>query len=269
MCGESCLPVERTGVTTSETNVPMIEAVQLSKFYGPFVAVKEISFQINRGEVVAFLGPNGAGKSTTMKLLTGFLSPSTGSAHIAGFDMSKDRLSAANRLGYLPENGPLYPDMTPRSLLEFFADARNMDASQKRDRIDSVVELCALTGVLGKPISKLSKGYRQRVGMAQTLLHEPDVLVLDEPTAGLDPNQIREVRETIRKLGENKTVLLSTHILQEVEAMADRVIFISQGELRYDGPVSEFSSQSKNLEERFHELSIEDSEPANQPAASN
>jgi ABC-2 type transport system ATP-binding protein len=186
-----------------------------------------------------------------MKLLTGYLSPSRGAARIAGHDMMTDRLAGAARLGYLPENGPLYPDMTPRSLLEFFADARGLTGAYKRQRIAAVVELCSLGSVIGKAIGKLSKGYRQRVGMAQVLLHEPEVLILDEPTAGLDPNQIREVRETIRRLGENKTILLSTHILQEVEAIASRVLFINEGRLVYDGPVS---GLGVDLDARFHEL---------------
>ncbi|NIP84592.1 MAG: ATP-binding cassette domain-containing protein, partial [Planctomycetales bacterium] len=205
---------------------PAIEAIGLSKFYGDFAAVRDVSFQIAKGEVVAFLGPNGAGKSTTMKLLTGYLAPSTGTAKISGHDMATDRLAGSARLGYLPENGPLYPDMTPSSLLHFFGEARCLPAEVIEQRIASVVDLCALHDVLHKPISKLSRGYRQRVGMAQTLLHEPDVLVLDEPTAGLDPNQIREVRETLKRLGQEKTILLSTHILQEVQAMASRVLFI-------------------------------------------
>ena len=152
-----------------------------------------------------------------------------GTVSDCGHDMSTNRIKGAARLGYLPENGPLYPDMTPRGLLSFFAEARGCRGAEKRDRIDEVVQLCALKSVIGKPIGKLSRGYRQRVGMAQVLLHQPDVLILDEPTAGLDPNQIHDVRETIRKLGESKTVLLSTHILQEVEAMADRVLFINEG----------------------------------------
>lgn len=232
----------------------MIEAIGLSKFYGDFTAIQDVSFQVRQGEVVAFLGPNGAGKSTTMKLLTGYLSPSAGSAKIAGHDMSIDRLEGSKRLGYLPENGPLYPDMTPRSLLEFFADARGMTGSYRQERIAAVVELCALGSVIGKAIGKLSKGYRQRVGMAQALLHEPDVLILDEPTAGLDPNQIREVRETVRRLGQNKTILLSTHILQEVEAMASRVLFINEGRLKYDGTPAELVRDGKPLEEHFHQL---------------
>jgi ABC-2 type transport system ATP-binding protein len=232
----------------------MIEAEGLWKYFGEFAAILDVTFKVYRGEVVAFLGPNGAGKSTTMKLLTGYLAPSTGTARIAGHDMSTDRLAGSTRLGYLPENGPLYTDMTPRSLLNFFADARGLTAARKRDRIAAVVELCALGSVIGKPIGKLSRGYRQRVGMAQVLLHEPDVLILDEPTAGLDPNQIHDVRETIRKLGQNKTILLSTHILQEVEAMADRVLFINEGRLVFDGSVKQLTQDGKPLDVHFREL---------------
>ena len=232
----------------------MIEAQGLSKYYGKFAAIEDVTFQVSQGEVVAFLGPNGAGKSTTMKLLTGYLAPSAGTACIAGHDMTSDRLAGSARLGYLPENGPLYMDMSPRGLLEFFADARGLAGARKRERIETVVELCSLGGVIGKPIGKLSRGYRQRVGMAQVLLHEPDVLILDEPTAGLDPNQIHEVRETIRKLGQDKTILLSTHILQEVEAMADRALFINEGRLVFDGPIADLTSGDKPLDVRFREL---------------
>ncbi|MFM8250460.1 MAG: ABC transporter ATP-binding protein [Planctomycetota bacterium] len=232
----------------------MIEAIGLSKFYGPFTACRDISFEIAQGEVVAFLGPNGAGKSTTMKLLTGYLAPSEGSARIAGHNMQNDRLAGSSRLGYLPENGPLYPDMTPRSLLAFFADARGMSPSYKQERIEAVVETCMLQTVVNKPIGKLSKGYRQRVGMAQALLHEPDVLILDEPTAGLDPNQIREVRDALTRIGKQKTILLSTHILQEVEAMASRVILINEGRLIADRPVGDLVNKYKNLDEAFHDL---------------
>jgi ABC-2 type transport system ATP-binding protein len=229
----------------------MIEAIGLSKYYGDFAAVEDVNFSIPKGQVVAFLGPNGAGKSTTMKLLTGYLGPTKGTARIAGHDMATDRLAGSTRLGYLPENGPLYPDMTPRGLLEFFGDARGLSGSYKQERINKVVELCDLGSVIGKAIGKLSKGFRQRVGMAQVLLHEPDVLILDEPTAGLDPNQIRDVRNTIRRLGESKTILLSTHILQEVEAIASRVVFINEGRLVYDGPVA---GLGQDLDSRFHEL---------------
>ena len=232
----------------------MIEADGLSKFYGDFAACRDISFSINRCEVAAFLGPNGAGKSTTMKLLTGYLAPSEGVARIAGYNMATERLAAAQRLGYLPENGPLYPDMTPRSLLRFFGTARGMSARQIDERLEVVVDLCKLGTVIGKPIGKLSKGFRQRVGMAQVLLHEPDVLIMDEPTAGLDPNQIREVRDTVRRLGETKTILLATHILQEVDAMCNRVIFINEGRLVFDGTPQQLTADRKNLEVCFHEL---------------
>jgi ABC-2 type transport system ATP-binding protein len=233
----------------------MIEAIGLTKYYDNFfAAVLDVNFQIHQGEVVAFLGPNGAGKSTTMKLLTGYLAPSGGTAKIAGFDITTERLSGSARLGYLPENGPLYPDMTPRALLNFFADARGLDRKKKRDRVEAVIDLCSLGSVVEKAIGKLSRGYRQRVGMAQVLLHEPDVLILDEPTAGLDPNQIHEVRDTIRKLGQSKTVLLSTHILQEVEAMASRALFINEGRLVFDGPIKDLMKDGRPLDVHFREL---------------
>lgn len=239
---------------------PMIEAIGLTKYYGDFAATDSVSFRVNQGEVVAFLGPNGAGKSTTMKLLTGYLSPTKGVARVAGHDMATDRLAGSSHLGYLPENGPLYPDMTPRGLLRFFAEARGLASPVRKKRIQEVIGLCDLETVIGKPIGKLSRGFRQRVGMAQVLLHEPDVLILDEPTAGLDPNQIHEVRETIRRIGKEKTILLSTHILQEVEAVASRVLFINEGKLVFDGTIEEFRSGGKqkdaDLDTRFRELSI-------------
>lgn len=232
----------------------MIEAVGLSKFYGPFAATRDVSFQVNEGELVAFLGPNGAGKSTTMKMLTGYIAPSEGAARIAGHDMLKDRIAGSKRLGYLPENGPLYPEMTPWGMLSFFADARGLTQAYKKERIEAVVDICDLSTVIYKPTSKLSKGFKQRVGMAQALLHEPDVLILDEPTAGLDPNQIRGVRETMRRLSETKTILLSTHILQEVEAMADRVVLINEGRVVYDGSVAELDRQGADIDDAFYNL---------------
>jgi ABC-2 type transport system ATP-binding protein len=233
----------------------MIEAEGLCKYYGPFAAARDVSFKVFEGELVAFLGPNGAGKSTTMKMLTGYIAPSEGTARIAGHDMFHDRLAGSSKLGYLPENGPLYMEMTPHSYLTFFADARGMSSANKRRSIDQVVEICDLGTVYHKPIGKLSKGFKQRVGMAQALLHEPDVLILDEPTAGLDPNQIREVRRTMRRLGETKTILLSTHILQEVEAMASRVILINEGRLVFDGSVEELrNKKGPQLDDAFHQL---------------
>lgn len=241
---------------TTAQRQPMIEADGLSKFYGPFAAARDVRFTVNEGELVAFLGPNGAGKSTTMKMLTGYIAPSEGRARIAGHDMLEDRIAGSRRLGYLPESGPLYMEMTPYSLLEFFADARGMSAAYKKERIEDVIELCDLGTVVYKAIGKLSKGFKQRVGMAQALLHEPDVLILDEPTAGLDPNQIREVRRTMRRLGETKTILLSTHILQEVEAMASRVIMINQGKLVYDGSVDGLKQMADDIDEAFHQLTV-------------
>jgi gliding motility-associated transport system ATP-binding protein len=231
----------------------MIEARGLSKFYGPFVAIEDISFSIPEGQVVAFLGPNGAGKSTTMKILTGFLAPGSGTASIAGLDIQKQRIEASRRLGYLPENGPLYLDMTPIELLQFSGEARGLSGDVLVQRINLLTEQCSIEEVLEKPIGKLSKGFRQRVGLAQALLHDPDVLIMDEPTAGLDPNQVREFREHITKLGEKKTVLISTHILQEVEATADRVLLIDEGRLIFDGTPSELKREG-SLEEPFYRL---------------
>jgi ABC-2 type transport system ATP-binding protein len=211
----------------------MIEAKGLCKYYGDFIAVEDLNFTINEGEIVAFLGPNGAGKSTTMKMLTGFLAPSAGTSRICGLEVSENREEVANKIGYLPENGPLYEEMTPIGLLNFFGDARGMDKNRKASRIEKVIDQCALQTVVTKTISKLSRGFRQRVGMANVLLHEPDVLIMDEPTAGLDPNQVMEVRKTIKGLG--KTILLSTHILQEVRKVADRILLIHQGRLVFSG----------------------------------
>ena len=235
----------------------MIEAIGLSKHYGGFAAIREVSFGVPQGQVAAFLGPNGAGKSTTMKILTGLLAPTSGDARLGGFDIRSQRISALACLGYLPENGPLYPDMTPRSLLQFFGEARGLSSARLRERIDVVVDRCHLKAVIEKPVRKLSKGYRQRVGMAQALLHDPEVLILDEPTTGLDPNQIFEVRRLIRELAHEKTILLSTHILQEVEAMADRVIFINQGRIIFDGTPAEMKKDHSTLDDAFRSMTAQ------------
>jgi ABC-2 type transport system ATP-binding protein len=235
------------------TGVPMIEAIGLSKFYGTFAAIRNVSFAVPAGQVAAFVGPNGAGKSTTMKILTGYLSPSAGKARIAGQEVASHRMETAARVGYLPENGPLYPEMTPLGLLKFFGEARGLTGPLLRKRLEAVIAQCALEAVLEKSIHKLSKGYRQRVGMAQVLLHEPDILIMDEPTSGLDPNQIRDVRRAIRDLGRTKTILLSTHILQEVEAVADRVILINEGRIVFDGTTTEMLAGGRTLEQAFYE----------------
>ena len=242
------------------SSLTMIEARGLSKYFGPFVAIQDISFTIPQGQIVAFLGPNGAGKTTTMRILTGYLAPSGGTATIAGKDIQKDRLEASRHLGYLPENGPLYPDMTPLELLEFFGEARGLEPRRLSKRIQAVTHICSLQKVLRRPIGKLSRGYRQRVGLAQALLHEPDVLVMDEPTAGLDPNQIRDFRNNILKLGRTNTILISTHILHEVEAVADRVLFVHDGKLIFDGTPSELKEDG-SLEGPFHRMTGHSASP--------
>jgi ABC-2 type transport system ATP-binding protein len=231
----------------------IIQVQQLTKFYGHFVALSGVSFEIPEGQIVALLGPNGAGKTTMMRILTGYLTPSAGTATVAGFDVQRDRLEAAARIGYLPENGPLYPDMTARELLRFFGDARGLSRDRLASRIDVVVRRCDLGPVLDKPVGKLSKGLRQRVGLAQALLHDPPILIMDEPTAGLDPNQIRQFRAEVRALGPAKTLLVSTHILQEVEAIADRVLLIHGGRLVFDGSPAELA-ENGSLEEPFYRL---------------
>jgi ABC-2 type transport system ATP-binding protein len=243
---------------SSNASKIMIEAQGLTKYYGPFVATEDITFAIPEGQIVAFLGPNGAGKTTTMKMLTGYLAPSAGSARIGGLDVHKERIEASKRLGYLPENGPLYPDMTASELLEFFGEARELP--RPKERISAVRELCALEQVMEKPIGQLSRGLRQRVGLAQALLHDPEVLIMDEPTAGLDPNQIRQFRENIRKLGRKKTILISTHILQEVDAIADYVLFVHNGRLVFEGTPAELR-EGGSLEKPFYRLTREGKAP--------
>jgi ABC-2 type transport system ATP-binding protein len=232
---------------------PIIEARGLSKNYGRFVAIQDVSFQIAPCQIVALLGLNGAGKTTIMRLLTGFIAPSDGHATIGGYDVERDRLDATSLIGYLPENGPLYGDMTPLEVLRFFGEARGLSASVIAKRIEAVSEQCDIGVILDKPMSKLSKGLRQRVGMAHCLLHDPAVIIMDEPTAGLDPVQIRHFRAHVRELRSDKTLLLSTHILQEVEAIADRVLIINDGRLVFDGTLTELSGGT-SLETCFCEL---------------
>ena len=232
----------------------MVEADTLSKFYGEFAAVQNVTFSVPAGQVCAFLGPNGAGKSTTMKMLTGFLAPSSGQAKIGGFDTQTHRLQAAELLGYLPENGPLYAEMTPQNFLRYVGKTRMMSKERLAERMDYVVEQCDLGDVWGKAIGKLSRGFRQRVGMAQALLHDPSVLILDEPTSGLDPNQVHGLRQLIVELGKTKTVLLSTHILQEVHAVCSRVVLVNEGRLVFDGSTDALGTESDAMEAKFREL---------------
>lgn len=212
----------------------MIEINNLSKHFGTLVAVDQLTFDVPEGQVLGFLGPNGAGKSTTMKMITGFLAPSSGQIRVAGFDVEKDPVSAKSVIGYLPEGAPGYGEMTPTQFLNFIADARGLSGDHRRRRIQTVIDQLQMGKVIHQSLETLSKGFRRRVGLAQALLHDPAVLILDEPTDGLDPNQKHEVRQLIQDLAEDKIVIVSTHILEEVEAVCDRAIIIAQGKLLAD-----------------------------------
>ncbi len=213
----------------------MIEIRELSKRFGPMTAVDNVSFNVDRGEILGFLGPNGAGKSTTMKMITGFITPDAGSVKVMGHDVLAEPLKVKSCLGYLPEGAPLYGDMTPRAFLDFAAQIRGFDGNEKKNRIDNVISQTSLESVLDKPIDNLSKGFKRRVGLAQAILHDPAVLVLDEPTDGLDPNQKHEVRTLIQGMSEDKVIILSTHILEEVDAVCSRAIIIAAGKVVSDG----------------------------------
>ncbi len=209
-----------------------IKVTQLTKLYGAQKAVDNVTFEINKGEIVAFLGPNGAGKSTTMKILTCFIPQSEGKAEVCGIDTMKDPMLVKSKIGYLPEQNPLYYDMYVKEFLMFLADLHKI--KNKKERVAQMIEAVGLTKEQNKRIGQLSKGYKQRVGLAQAMIHDPEVLILDEPTTGLDPNQIVEIRTLIKNFGKDKTVLLSTHIMQEVEAICDRIIIINQGKIVAD-----------------------------------
>jgi ABC-2 type transport system ATP-binding protein len=209
----------------------MIEVSNLTKNYGYIKAVDDISFQVSKGEILGFLGPNGAGKTTTMKILTCYMLPTFGKINIAGFNIYNNSLEIRKRIGYLPETAPLYYDMQVDEFLKFIADIREIPKAKKNKRLKEIIEVCGLKKVGAKFIGELSKGYKQRVGLAQALIHNPDILILDEPTSGLDPNQIIEIRNLIKTIGQEKTIILSTHILPEVEATCNRVIIINNGKI--------------------------------------
>lgn len=217
----------------------MIETKDLRKSYGRDAAVDGVTFSIRRGEIVGFLGPNGAGKTTTMRMLTGYLPPTSGTAEVAGHDVVTNSLEVRRRVGYLPETTPLYPDISVLEYLQFIGALRGLAGAALSSGIGRAVESCGLRKVLGKDIGELSKGFRQRVGIAQAILHDPDLLILDEPTSGLDPSQVVEVRELVSNLGKEKTVILSTHILSEVQAVSSRVIIISGGRIVADGNLAD------------------------------
>src|SRR5512137_656966 len=223
----------------------MIRAVDLSKQYGSTRAVDGINFEVFRKEVVGFLGPNGAGKTTTMKMLTCFLAPTKGDAFVGGHSVWEQSLEIRRMLGYLPEDTPLYRDMTVLEYLEFIADVRGIERDARRAKIKNMVEVCGLGTVIGRVVGELSKGFRQRVGLAQAMIHDPEVLILDEPTSGLDPNQIADIRALIKEVGKEKTVILSTHILPEVQATCSRMLIISGGKLVADGTPDELRGREK------------------------
>jgi ABC-2 type transport system ATP-binding protein len=227
-----------------------IKVQNITKRYGGQLALDSVSFEIPKGQIVGFLGPNGAGKSTMMKILTAYIPPSEGLAEVAGLDVQKESLQVKKKVGYLPEHNPLYLEMYVREFLQFLAGVHKVD----KRRIDEVIEKTGLSPEVNKKIGALSKGYRQRVGLAHALIHEPEVLILDEPTTGLDPNQIVEIRSLIRELGQDRTVMLSTHIMQEVDVLCDRVILLSKGKIVADKRMEEIRESSQSLEDMFRKL---------------
>jgi ABC-2 type transport system ATP-binding protein len=227
----------------------MIRVENLTKYYGERLAVDSITFNIERGEIVGFLGPNGAGKSTTMKMVTGFLMPSSGDVFVADHDMTRESLQGRRHLGYLPEIVPLYYDMTTRGYLRFAGRLRGLDQKTAARRVDEVVETCALQEYRDVILAKLSKGFRQRVGLAQSIIHDPEVLILDEPTIGIDPIQVAHTRQLIKQLGENRTILLSSHILPEVSMVCQRVIIIHQGKIVAQDSIEHLSSSATGGEQ--------------------
>jgi len=230
----------------------MIEVNKLSKSYGDYKAVSDVTFSAARGQIVGFLGPNGAGKTTTIRMLATYLPPSSGKATIAGFDIVSQADEVRKRIGYLPENPPLYPEMTVREYLKFIAAIKGVPRAAVVERIDKVMEQCFITDVRNKLCQHLSRGYRQRVGLAQAIIHEPEVIILDEPTSGLDPKQIIEIRQLIRSLGEAHTVLLSTHILPEVSMVCNKVVIINRGRVAIESMLNQLTKE-KDLEQIFLE----------------
>ena len=224
----------------------MIKVENLTKSFGPKLAVDGISFEVEQGEVLGFLGPNGAGKSTSMRMITGYLPPNSGRVVVGGFDVLEQPLEARRLIGYLPENAPIYADMSVHGFLGFCAEMRGLYGGKKKAALDRVIELCFLQRVVNQSVDTLSKGYRHRTCLAQALIHDPDILIMDEPTDGLDPNQKHEVRSLIKRMGESKAIIFSTHILEEVEAACSRVILIDQGKLVAKGSPQELKAQAPN-----------------------
>ena len=231
----------------------MIQVDNLTKYYGDVAAIRDVSFSVDKGEILAFLGPNGAGKTTTMRILTAYMPPSAGSAQVAGYDVFNDSLEVRRRVGYMPETVPLYPEMTVRSYLDFAARLRGVD--DRRKRVEAAMETCHVADYAEMAIGKLSKGYRQRVGLAQALIHDPEILILDEPTLGLDPKQIIEVRELIRGLGGERTIILSTHILSEASQVCGRVVIINEGQIVAEDTPERLTARLKGRERVYLQVS--------------
>lgn len=248
----------------------LIEVCALDKYFGPIHAVRSLSFDIRRGEVLGFLGPNGAGKSTAMKMITGFLEPSSGTARVCGYDILQQPLKVKESIGYLPEGAPSYGEMTVQGFLNFIADIRCLRGQEKAERVDAMIERINLGGVRHQTIETLSKGFKRRVGVAQALLHDPQVLIMDEPTDGLDPNQKHEVRVLIREMAADKAIIVSTHILEEVEAICSRAIIIASGQNLFDGTPQELlaKSDSGRMDDVFRNITGDFYEQQGQVSAS-
>lgn len=245
----------------------MIEAKSLTKTYGEIHAVEDVSFRVDKGEILGFLGPNGAGKTTTMRMLTGALPPTSGTAVLSGFDILEQPLEVKKRIGYLPETPPLYLDLTVISFLKFVTKIKGIPSKERKERIDWAINRCGLTEVRNRLIGNLSKGFKQRVGLAQAIMNQPNVLILDEPTVGLDPKQIREIRSLIQELSKEHTIILSTHILPEVSMICNRATIINRGKIVLEGQVSELTKE-RSLEEVFVDLISREEEQQGSPVES-
>ena len=241
---------------TDNNDKPLIEIRELHKRFGSIHAVRGISFSVHKGEVLGFLGPNGAGKSTTMKMITGFLEPTSGYVSVAGLDIHEHPIEIKKKIGYLPEGAPLYGEMTVTAFLNFLADVRGMTGAYRDNRIEEVIRKIHLESVRHQTIETLSKGYKRRVGFAHSILHDPEILIMDEPTDGLDPNQKHEVRTLIQEMATNKAIVISTHILEEVDAICTRAIIIARGKLLFDGTPAELHTRSESgkLEDVFRQI---------------
>jgi ABC-2 type transport system ATP-binding protein len=255
---------------TTETGTPAIEVLSLDKRFGPIHAVNDVSFSVNKGEVLGFLGPNGAGKSTTMKMIAGFLEPTAGTVRVNGYDVITDPIKVKTSIGYLPEGAPSYGEMTVISFLNFIAEIRDLYGERRRERLNHVIREVHLEPVLHQSIETLSKGFKRRVGVAQAIMHDPEVLIMDEPTDGLDPNQKHEVRTLIKDMAKEKAIIISTHILEEVDAVCSRAIIIAAGRLLFDGTPDELRSQAgnNNIDDAFRELTTRHYETSGETAQS-